>query len=204
MTTVILVEGTWGGDWARARSSFSMLLKAHDCMPMRFQGWSGDVSGVPNFLASKKHSAWIAGGYAFADFIERLDFHDRNVICHSHGLNPVIYACARRGVKLRRVVSVCSPVRRDMEPQARALVKHCEQWRHVHSDGGDWMQFFGEVFDRHWGWTRSWRIRGASNLVNVTIPGIGHSKLLNDPAFLHKWVSEGLIDFLHGEAVARV
>lgn len=197
-TQIILVEGTWGGDWARAGSSFSAMLRANGFAPIRFQGWSGNIAGVPNLLANRKHSDWIAGGYALASFLAALAYEDRNVIAHSHGLNPIAYACAREKVQIRRLVSVCSPVRHDMRNQMKALTRCVGQWRHVHSAGGDVMQLLGGLFDGHIGWTRDWRIPGATNLTNLTIPGIGHSRLLTDKRKLPLWRDDGLLDFLRG------
>lgn len=194
-TQVVYVEGTWGGAWARARSPFSLYLKARNLAPIRFQGWTGNVDGVPNILEAGRHADWIAGGFAFAYFVKHLAYNDRNVLTHSHGLQPVLYACAREKVALRRLVSVCAPVRSDMHEVAESAAPRIEQWRHIHSNGGDMMQLAGELFDGHLGWTRDWKLR-APNVTNIEIPGIGHSKLLNDPAFFSHWTDDGLIDFL--------
>lgn len=205
-TTLILVEGTWGGQWARSRSAFSSFLRENGFNPIRFRGWSTNVSGVPNVLEGSKHSDWIAGGYAFSYFLRDLNlaFEETNVLCHSHGLNPIIYAAARQNIRLRRLVSMSSPVRSDMQRPAIALAHRCEQWRHVHSHGGDMMQLFGELFDRHIGWTRDWRIPGATNVVNLTIPGIGHSNMLKDPKLFCYWKDYGLLDFLRAPQLAPV
>ena len=203
MTQLVFVEGTWGGTWARARSPFSKMLREHNFAPMRFQGWSKNVSGVPNILSRQKHSDWIAGGYALGYFLLGLDYMDRNIICHSHGLNPVLYCCVRMGVPIRRVVSICSPVRKDMRVQATgAIHKYIEQWRHVSSHDGDWMQRFGEFFDGEWApfGVRKWEIPHAPNLTNLCIPNIGHSKIF-EPEFLNLWSDDGLLDFLRGEVL---
>ena len=46
-------------------------------------------------------------------------------------------------------------------------------------------------------------IDGATNLTNMEIAKIGHSKLPNDPAHLHHWREDGLLDFLRAAAVER-
>lgn len=200
-TTVILVEGTFGGDWARAKSPFSRMLRVHDFAPMRFQGWTGNLTGVPlNFRSKGAHRDWIAGGYALAYFLRGLDYADRNIIAHSHGLNPVLYACVREQVEIRRLVSVCSPVREDMRRQAGGAAKRIGRWRHIASQDGDLMQKLGELFDGNWGWNeRNWVIPGAANVDNVIIPKIGHSKLFT-PTFLDLWQTDGLLAFLRAEA----
>lgn len=203
-TVVVLVEGTWGGDWARASSAFCAMLRAANFAPMRFQGWSGDVDGVPTILHSGTHSDWIAGGYGLRYFLASLAPHERNVICHSHGINPVLYALALEGAPLtpvRNLISVCSPVRRDMQGVARDAVGRIGRWRHLASQNGDVMQLLGELFDGHIGWhERQWRVtdaagRPASNIENLTIPGIGHSGLFT-PRFLDLWKTDGMLDFL--------
>lgn len=201
MTTAILVEGTWGGDWARARSPFCRMLRLHDFAPMRFQGWTGNVSGVPNILSKGAHRDWVAGGYALAYFLRGLDYADRNLIVHSHGLAPVIYAAVRERVEIRRLISVCSPVRRDLQHQASGAVQRIGRWRHIAAATGDPWQRLGELFDGHFGWgERKWKQAHE----NLSIPGIGHSGLLNDPKFLDLWETDGMLDFLRAAVVARV
>jgi len=196
MTTVILVEGTWGGEWARARSPFSCMLRAHEFAPMRLQGWSKNLDGVPNLLEHGQHRDWIAGGYALAYFLRGLDGADRNIICHSHGIAPVLYAAVRENVQIRRLISVCSPVRQDLQRQATVAAHRIGRWRHISSNNGDPWQLLGELFDGHVGLgERKW-MQADENLV---IPGIGHAGLLNDPTFLDLWQTDGMLDFLRAE-----
>lgn len=199
MTTVILVEGTFGGEWARAKSPFCRLLRAHDFAPIRFQGWTGNVSGVPNILSKGHHRDWIAGGYALAYFLDRLDYNDRNLVVHSHGLNPVLYGIVREQVRIRRLISVCSPVRRDMQTQASGAAPRIDRWRAVSSSDWDFWQWAGEVFDGHVQFSRQRCWPQAHE--NTPIARIGHSKLLNDHTFLDLWRTEGMFDFLRAERV---
>lgn len=201
MTTVVMVEGTFGGQWARGRSPFCRVLREHHFAPMQFQGWTGNVSGVPNPLSRGHHRDWIAGGYALAYFLDRLDYNDRNVICHSHGLATVFYAIVRQQVSIRRLISVCSPVRRDMQTQASGAVQRIGRWRAVSSSDWDFWQWAGEVGDGHWQLTRARAWTQAHE--NTPIAGIGHSKLLNDPAFLDLWRTDGMFAFLRAEGVTR-
>ncbi len=200
ITNVVLVEGTFGGDWARSRSAFSRLLRIHHFAPMRFQGWTGNLAGVPlNFRSKGEHRDWIAGGYALSYFLRGLDYADRNLIVHSHGLAPVLYACVREKVDIRRLVSVCSPVRRDLQRQAAGAVQRIGRWRHVSSNDGDFWQWAGELFDGHiqWGRERAWKQAHE----NLRIPGIGHSRLFNDRRFLDLWQTDGMFDFLRAQGV---
>jgi hypothetical protein len=201
-TTVVLVEGTFGGTWAADPiSPFRVDLRRHGFTALHFQGWTTNVDGVPIDLWQRgRHRDWVAGGYALSYFLERLPYEHRNVICHSHGIAPVLYALALRGdlVPMRRLVSVCSPVRRDLQDVADDARPYVDRWRHVSSSQGDPWQRLGELFDGHVGWgARKWEQAHE----NVSIPGIGHSKLLNDPAFLDLWATDGMYDFLRAAGV---
>jgi hypothetical protein len=199
---VILVEGTWGGDWAKPGSAFRQFLRAHGIETRRFEGWTESIDGVPNVLESGKHADWIAGGKAFGYYMRDVPYEDANIIVHSHGLQPVLYYAAATKRPIRRLISICSPVRSDMRVVALQAVPKIGRWRHVHSNGGDLMQLAGELFDGHLGWTRDWHLPGVSNVDNLTIPGIGHSKLLNDPTFYDLWETDGLLDFLRAAGAA--
>ncbi len=200
-TSVILVEGTWGGDWAHSRSRFCAMLRAQVFAPMRFQGWTNNVDGVPNLLSHGRHRDWIAGGYALAYFLRGLEPADRNIICHSHGIAPVFYAIVKERIEIRRLISVCSPVRQDLQHQATGASHHIGRWRHIAAANGDMLQRLGELFDGHLGWgARKW----TQAHENLTIPGIGHSGLLNDPKFLDLWQTDGMLDFLRASEVVGV
>jgi hypothetical protein len=203
VTHVTLVEGTFGGTWASdPASAFRDMLRRHDVSAVVFEGWTTNIDGVPNILAKGRHRDWIAGGYALSYFLQLMPYEDRNIICHSHGLMPVLYACALGPVPVRRVISVCSPVRGDMQATADAAVPHIDRWRHISSSRGDVMQRLGELFDGYfslWG-VRQWKQAHE----NLSIPGIGHSKLLNDPKFLDLWQTDGMLDFLAATEVLGV
>jgi pimeloyl-ACP methyl ester carboxylesterase len=196
-TTVVLVEGTWGGTWASDPCSpFRDLLRRRGFAGVLFEGWTTDVDGVPSLWRRTKHADWIAGGHALAYFLERLPIEDRNLIAHSHGANVVLYACALHQIPVRRLITVCSPVRRDMQVTADQAKPHIGRWRHISSNKADKMQRLGELFDGHFGWgERKW----AQADENLSIPGIGHSGLLNEPRFLDLWPTDGMFDFLCAE-----
>jgi len=193
-TQLVFVSGTWGSDWAHAESPFCQMLEAKDFAPIRFQGWTENLDGVPNILSKgRKHRDWIAGGYALAYFLSRLDYLDRNLIAHSHGINPVLYAPALTKIKIRRLISICSPVRADMDATATEAVTCIERWRHVASIDWDFMQWAGEMLDGHLQLTRERRWRQATE--NVYIKGIGHSNLFKPPWF-DRWEQDGMLDML--------
>lgn len=54
------------------------------------------------------------------------------------------------------------------------------------------MQWFGELFDGHFGIVRNHPLADA----NEKVPGVGHTGVLNEPANFPLWESHGWIDFL--------
>lgn len=215
MSPVILVEGTFGGDWAKPRSRFSNMLRKHGLEPVLFE-WSRNVDGLPGWLnwwQKGQHRSWISGGKALADKIRVMKLMNPgcriSVICHSHGVNVVIYAVLRAHdcgdpIQVDDLVSVCSPVREDMHKQANGARKYgIRRWRQIASQNGDFMQWAGEVFDGHLqlkGRTREWKQATS----NILLEGIGHSKLLNDADRLRDaelWIA-GFINTGAGVGVA--
>lgn len=211
--TVVLVEGTWGGAWAQDGSPFRQLLEAQGFEVLRFQGWTESVDGVPNVFENGHHADWIAGGRALGYFTKDLPYEALNFIGHSHGGQVCLYRAADASAPpIRRLITVCTPVRDDMRLVAMLAAKRIDRWRHVASNDGDvmqllgdvrsgsfdFMQLFGELGDGQLGLKREWHLPGVTNVDNVRIPGIGHTKLLNDPRFLDLWKTDGLLDFLKG------
>lgn len=195
MTTLALVGGTWGGDWLADGTPFRQYVEARDFTCIPFEGWSGDVDGLPcEFGKNGKHSDWIAGGFALAYFLRGIPYSGRNVIAHSHGGQVIAYCALRTGTPIRNLVTVCTPVRSDMTPAYHALQEVVGHWRHVSAAGWDFFQRAGELADGHFGWQR--KMPKAPNVDNVLIKGIGHSRLLNDPEFFAHWEDDGLLDTL--------
>jgi len=87
-------------------------------------------------------------------------------------------------VPVRRLLTVCTPVRRDMRDVAALALKNIGRWRHVASHDGDLMQFLGDIragrFDYmqllgevgqgRLGMQRTFKIPFASNVDNVIRP----------------------------------
>jgi hypothetical protein len=201
VTTIHLVEGTWGGDWTvdTGPESFRAWVRQYDCLSIVFRGWSTDVDGVPSLFDRSGNYDWIAGGYALRDRLAAYPYERRNLLVHSHGIAPVLYQCALTdpecpAVPIRRLLSVCSPPRKDLE----AVAKHAMAagmigaWRHIYAGGWDSMARFGQVFDGHWGWRRTWDVPG---MVNVAEQGVGHSGLFT-PAYRERFREGGHLAFL--------
>lgn len=197
-TTVTLIEGTFGGAWAEDGSPFRTMLEREGFRVVRFQGWTLNVGGVPNLLSRGKHRDWCAGGWSLGYLLRGMALEDRNVICHSHGIGPTLYEPASCGqIPINRVISVCSPVRADLQELATEAVKRIGRWRHIAATDGDPWQRLGEIFDGKIGWNeRKWKQAHE----NLAIPGIGHSQLLNDPDYFSLWKDDGMLEFLRGRA----
>lgn len=182
--TIVLIEGTWGGDdWAAVGSPFRKMLAREGFGIAPEFVWSENVSGLPRFitLASRKHSDWKAGGYAFALFAR--DYAGANVIAHSHGGPVVAYGCAKYGAKVHRLITVGTPPRRDMDKVWFEAKQNIGYWAHVTDTGGDFMQFLGGLFDLHIG-----RLTVQEHADrNIPLDDIGHSGLFRDPNKFHHW-----------------
>ncbi len=211
----ILVAGTgsWKDDgsidWYCPGHDFGKFLTAQGCAPSYdwdsrkgLMGgakpfvWSTDLSGVP-FITRKNHTDWAAGGAALAYFTacrSQRPGSQTALIVHSHGLQVAAYAAAQHDLKINLLISMGSPIRKDMTEQYKALRLNTKYWLHVHSDGSDRWQWFGEMFDGHFGIVRESPFADKNDFVAK----VGHSELLRDPAQYHYWVEHKWIDLLKG------
>ena len=206
----ILVAGTgsWKGendtDWYCPGHPFGEYLQSKGVGPTYAWGtrnggltaapfvWSTGLAGIP-WLTNKKE--WQAGGAALAYFIastHRIPGDQTAVIAHSHGLQIVLYACAYYDLRIQALISVGSPVREDMKPIASAARPKIDGWLHLHSDGTDRWQWFGELFDGHLGIVREHPLADSNDLV----PGVSHSKLLRNPDLYHLWEDRGWLNWI--------
>jgi hypothetical protein len=196
----ILVAGTdaWAetvaGRWYCPGSPYAAFLQAHAVEPV-FGGdaaapqpfiWSTDLDGLP---FRRKHVQWSAGGAALAYFARTTPIA---IVAHSHGLQVVLYACARYGLRIDRLISVSSPVRNDMAAVAAAARPNIGRWLHLHSDGSDRWQWFGELFDGHFGVVRAHPLADK----NDAVPGVGHTGVLEDAANFHYWTERDWLTWL--------
>lgn len=201
--------GTWakgyddeGFPWWGGLSPFAERAARHQLRPILGYQWTTDVDGV--FWEKGRHRDWDVGGNFLAEFLrpsgasvthplnDYVRICDRNVICHSHGLQAVLYACGAYDLRINNLISICSPIRKDMELLAAQARPNIGRWVHVSAKGGDRMQWFGELFDGRLGIVR------AAPLAewNLQLPGIGHSGLFVDPGKLILWETTGLFEFL--------
>lgn len=178
----ITVEGTWGStrdklDWWRFGSTFwhYLILNgfARTSVPddKKFH-WDDKVEGIWG-----KNRRWRLGGERLGYYAQA--YRDTNkkllVIAHSHGGQVAAYAAAR-GMRIDCLVTVATPVRKDMTLTYSDAARNVGCWIHLYSDSSDWMQWFGSWFDG------SWRLKREIGAADVTlcVPKVGHSGLLNN------------------------
>lgn len=212
---VMLIPGTWAWsddrqvEWWHPSSGFAAFCKQQGFTLIGQDqpwSWSTDLNGVITLFKNRKFTDWMTGGQSLADYLrppmlapDQIDQYvplkDRNLICHSHGLQPVLFACADYGLKINNLVSVGSPVRKDMFDTAHRARPNIAYWEHIYSDKTDYMQWLGELFDGHLGVVRQHPLAN----INCRVPQVGHSKVIYDPTQFHLWIDNGWFDILKGD-----
>lgn len=157
--------------------------------------WSTDLAGVTwvNKLFKRTgHESWAAAGYNLFHYLNGNSYRHRNIISHSHGLQPVLFAAAA-GLKVRTLVDISGPHRHDLKSVIKKALPNIGLWVHVYGDWRDTWQWLGGVMDGGLGIKRAFEY---PNVVNVQIDNIGHSSLLNDPRNLPLWETHGLLNYI--------
>lgn len=168
--------------------------------------WSTDLNGIQFwrrwpilqkwFKKDKDHRDWMAAGSALTWYVEakKIDLKDRNIIAHSHAYQVIAYACAYHGLKINNLITVSSPIRRDMEPVYTLAKFNINRHLHIY-DGGtfsDRVQVYGEFGDGGF-----FPLRYSSHAdFNDPIGNVQHSKVLSNPDDFHYWSDRGWLDFL--------
>jgi hypothetical protein len=207
---ILLVGGTHclkpEASWWRPGSDFRAMLAKHNLDvlggndPFR---WSGVLGGVPTITPADQldHLAdqpalaeWASWGRALKWYYDTqciFPADPLDIICHSHGLQLVVYACIY-GLRVRRLVDICGPIRRDMLRQRRAARPWIQSWLHIWS-AIDSTQIEGELTDGD-----LLQVREAPEAdVNREIDENGHSRMLYvDPSLFER---SGCIAWLKGD-----
>lgn len=206
---VLLIPGTdaWHpsdphyADWYTPGSQFTEFLSEHNVDPLPGERthadfvWSTEVDGLPSLLMSNGGGlrGWHASGNSLCQYLVPRrcpDAHvsgaQTNIIAHSHGAQVVFFA-ASLGLKINKLITVCSPVRHDMADIIEHARPNIREWTHLHSDGSDHVQILGQLFDRAVSLDRSFTLADQ----NVLIPRVGHSGLLHDPVNFPLWLERG-------------
>lgn len=204
-TFYIPVQGTWGWDedpsnvvWWEKGSPFTKHLESINLIQLPTQRqflWSTELEGHQVWsrlfhTAKRKHNVWKAAGLSLCYFFEndngKVPHWDRNLIAHSHGWQVVCYACGLYGLRIRNLVTVGSPIRKDMEETTMKAVGNIDNWAHVYDPSGDDTGTAGEFNDGRWRWPWEKRLEPMADKV-IPVKGAGHSGTLNDPKFFSVW-----------------
>ena len=206
------VAGTWGWrgaqnglDWWRAGSPFTQFMTDQGFLLIGGGAdpfvWTTDVVWWPAWVKwprrfyGRRLADWYAGGVNLHHYLRPplgsnrdgyVPIDDRTVIAHSHAAQVVLFACAD-GLRIKVLVTVGSPVRADLREVARKARLNIGYWLCLYSDGSDAMQWLGEFGDGALGIVRKHPLADRSE----KIPGVGHSKILCDPAYFDRWVRYG-------------
>lgn len=205
MKRVVLVAGTnsWNPDerapeWNEPGSPFVKFMQERGVSFVMPEGrvftWSTELGGVG--FGRSDLRVWHAAGLNLYGYVvpplcpdRRIPPEETVILAHSHGLQVALFAFAH-GLK-GRLVSVGGPVRKDMEPIARAARKNISSWLHLHNDFKDLWQVAGALFDGHVGIVRRHPLAD----MNDAMPG-GHSAVLCDPGRFPLWIERSWIFWL--------
>jgi hypothetical protein len=200
----ITIAGTGGAhrpeDWDSPDSSFSRFLSEYGCdqlvaSPLKRYMWSTMVDGLDN-----RNDTWDAAGRALAHYICPpliedclMKPEDTFIIAHSHGGNVVAYACGKYGLQVKGLVTIGTPIRKDMYEIYEAASDNIDRHLHLHGGWKDYWQVLGALFDGRFGIHRDHPCAR-----NEKAPG-GHGTILRDPATFHCWLDKGWLDFWVGK-----
>lgn len=168
MTPVVLIPGTWANSernaaqdfWWRPGSPFCRAMQDHGLHPLSF-AWDTRLDGVLGDNDEWQKAAMIL-------YRQTKDLQPLTAIAHSHGGNVAIVAAAA-GLKIRKLVTLATPVRADVPYEAaRRYIGH---WSHIYGGKRDWVQLAGSLFDGHFGLRRRMKLADA----NVKLPECGHN-----------------------------
>lgn len=165
--------------------------------------WSTDLNGHRvwrRFLGLRDpHRDWIACGYALSYYLwpaqqqeDYVDIAERNIVAHSHAGQGVFYACALGGLRINRLITIGTPVRRDMRHIVRRARPNIGQWLHIRSES-DTTAIWGGIGDGAFGAQRTFW--GEEDWTDI-VPDIGHSGVLHDENLFHYWQARAWIEFL--------
>jgi len=182
---VMLVQGTWGDDdgwWRRGRGSFAdaVVEAGHTLINGRHFEWSTDLGGVG--FGKRDLNVWRGAGRHLYDRCDpplcpKARVTNLCLIGHSHARQVIKYAC-HFGLVADRVILVAGPVRRDVDADTPVARANMGRLVCLHGGQRDRMQWFGELFDGHWGIRR----HDPDADLNQSFADATHSSLLVDPA----------------------
>lgn len=193
----ILVAGTWGerdeAPWFMPESPFCQMLEeaGHTLAPEPFR-WDTELDGLWG-----GNGGWERAGDALAWFAHLYSKGDAvDVITHSHGAQVAAYALARPDpLRVRHLVDVAGPVRKDMLPVWAAGARNLKQWTHIYTGWRDHWQMRGALGSGWWPWEIPREMPAPAE--NVYEPGRTHGNLMDPALWRARGWGEGATDAPH-------
>jgi pimeloyl-ACP methyl ester carboxylesterase len=201
MLHYITIAGTFGAkknlDWYLPNSNFSKFLDAQGCHqletnPLKRYMWSTDIDGV-----DANNNTWDSAGRALAHYIappllgnSLVAPEDTYIIAHSHGGNVVAYACGKYGLKVSGLITVGTPIRKDLHEIYKAALPNISRHLHIYAGWRDYWQILGALFDGRFGLHRKHPFAHR----NAKVAGGDHGSILRDEAFFPLWMEKGWLD----------
>lgn len=194
--------GAWRADeWHHPKSPFCSFLRTRGLAPIveddrRGYGWDTAVDGVFG-----RDDIWdYAGRNLFHYFVPPMGSGEPSIqptetfiITHSDGGEVVAYACGKYGLKINGLITVATPIRKNLTPLYEAAAKNITRHLHLHAGWLDYIQVLGSLFDGGFGIHREHPFA-----INQQIPG-GHDDVLRRPELFPLWESEGWLDIWRGD-----
>lgn len=208
MIYYITVAGTFGArkgnDWFLPNSDFSKFLHEQGCdqletNPLKRYMWSTALDGV-----DADNTVWDAAGRALAHYIappllgeSLVKPEDTYIIAHSHGGNVVAYACGKYGLKINGLITIGTPIRKDLYEVYQAASPNITRHLHLYAGWRDYWQVLGALFDGRFGIHRKHPFARSCK-----IPGGDHGSVLRDKKFFPLWLDRGWLNFWLGKPVS--
>ena len=150
------------------------------------RGWDGGQVGQQGLpFTDTDLAVWLAAGENLYQYgaqprceQQRIPPEETVILSHSHGLQPVLVAAAKR-LQIHTFVDVAGPVRKDMRAIAEAARPQIQRWVHIHAGHRDRMQWLGELCDGHLGVVREHPLADE----NVSVPQADHSEVRRRPQY---------------------
>ncbi len=130
-------------NWLELGSEFETYMNARGLKRIgdgiRF--WSSALGS--RFMRGSEYLVWQFGGEQVDKYLHSIEYEDRNLIAHSWGGVVVAFAAAGlRDIKIRRLVTVTTPPRRDLDEVWEAAEKNIDSHLHLYAKGwGDRIGF---------------------------------------------------------------
>lgn len=174
-----------GSEFTRQMATLGLVLHARNPFV-----WATNIDGT---LFQRKHTIWKAAAKHLICHLgdDRIPYAQRNVVAHSHGGQVVFFACAD-GLKIQNLITVGTPVRKDMEKVVLQAIGNIGYWHHICDSSSDRMAILGTLFDGAIRIKHNFEVADSSS----DVKGVGHSKILNDPKFIPLWKERGWASIL--------